>query len=74
MDWKIVPGKSNVAKKVASLELDLKWLERDAERFGQDIKVLRAEKDESKTKSEKISKVERQKNKSRPKSDCWTNS
>ena len=51
-----------MARTVASLEADLKRVRRDAEAFGEDLKVLRAEKEKLEAKSkEEISKAERSK-------------
>ena len=47
---------------MASLEADLKRIRRDAEAFGQDLKLLRMENDKLKTKNkDEISKAERSK-------------
>ena len=47
---------------MASLEADLKRVRRDAEAFGQDLKLLRMENDKLKTKNkDEISKAERSK-------------
>ena len=56
-----------VARSVASLEADLKRVSRDAEAFGQDLKLLRMENDKLKTKDKdemsKASKMKLQHNK-----------
>ncbi|KAF9038520.1 hypothetical protein BJ165DRAFT_1352368 [Panaeolus papilionaceus] len=59
---KIATEKSDVARTVAALEADLRRVKRDAESFGRDLKILRAEKEqiESKT-SEDLAKAERAK-------------
>ena len=55
---KIATEKSNVARTVDSLEADLKRVRRDAEAFGKNLKVLRAEKENLEAKSkEEISKA-----------------
>lgn len=54
--------KSDVARTVASLEADLKRVRRDAEAFGQDLKLLRMENDKLKTiNKDEILKAERSK-------------
>ena len=51
-----------VARTTASLEADLKRIRRDAEAFGQDLKLLRMENEKLKTKNkDEISKAERSK-------------
>lgn len=58
----VTSEKDVVARTVASLEVDLKRVKRDAEAFGKDLKALRREKEEfaAKSKSE-IAKAEREK-------------
>ncbi|TFK29615.1 hypothetical protein FA15DRAFT_581743 [Coprinopsis marcescibilis] len=53
---RIASEKSDVARTVASLEADLRRVRRDAEAFGHDLKILRAEKEslEAKLKEEAI--------------------
>ena len=59
---KIATEKNDVARTVASLEADLKRIRRDAEAFGQDLKLLRKENDKLKTENkDEISKAERSK-------------
>ena len=59
---KIATEKSDVARTVASLEADLKRIRRDAEAFGQDLKLLRKENDKLKIENrDEISKAERSK-------------
>jgi hypothetical protein len=58
----IASEKRDVARTVASLEADLKRVRRDAEAFGQDLKLLRMENDKLKMKNkDEISKAERSK-------------
>jgi len=59
---KIATEKSDIARTVASLEADLKRVRRNAEAFGQDLKLLRMEKDELEMKhKDEILKAERSK-------------
>ncbi|TFK39758.1 hypothetical protein BDQ12DRAFT_704709 [Crucibulum laeve] len=59
---RISAEKSNVAKTIALLEADLKRVRRDAEAFGRDLKLLRAEKEKAETKhKEELTKAERTK-------------
>ena len=54
--------KNDVARTVAALEADLKCVKRDAEAFGRDLKLLRAEKEKLETKNhDDMSKAERAK-------------
>ncbi|CAA7269241.1 unnamed protein product [Cyclocybe aegerita] len=59
---KVLSEKHNVVRTVAALEADLKRVRRDAEAFGRDLKLLRAEKEKLEAKSkEELSKAERAK-------------
>ncbi len=48
---KVLSEKDIVARTVASLEIDLKRVKRDAEAFGKDLKALKMEKEELEAKS-----------------------
>jgi chromosome segregation ATPase len=57
---RISAEKSDVARTVAVLEADLKRVKKDAEAFGRDLKLLRAEKEKQQTKhKEELSRLER---------------
>lgn len=57
---RIAAEKSNVARTVAVLESDLKRVKRDAEAFGRDLKLLRAEKEKAESKhKDELSSTER---------------
>ncbi|KAJ3512287.1 hypothetical protein NLJ89_g3604 [Agrocybe chaxingu] len=59
---KVLSEKINVVRTVAALEADLKRVRRDAEAFGRDLKLLRAEKEKLEAKNkEELSKAERAK-------------
>ena len=59
---RISTEKSDVARMVAGLEADLRRVKKDAEAFGRDLKLLRAEKEKQETKhNEEIARLERTK-------------
>ncbi|PPQ63099.1 hypothetical protein CVT24_005810 [Panaeolus cyanescens] len=62
---RIATEKGDVARTVAALEADLRRVKRDAEAFGKDLKILRAEKEQLESKSaDDLAKAERAKKQS----------
>lgn len=60
--YKVQRENEGVAKGVSALEADLRRVRKDAEAFGKDLKLLRAEKDKLESKlKEEITKAERTK-------------
>jgi len=59
---RISTEKSDVARMVAGLEADLRRVKKDAEAFGRDLKLLRAEKEKQEAEhKEEVVRVERTK-------------